>query len=92
MKKVLGILDAQEVYIKYFVQYLKEEKRIGFEVQAFTKAENLNRFLEENEMEILLLPFIEFQNREVLGKEILREKVKKRKKSGIIKIQEVLLL
>lgn len=77
MKKVLGILDAQEVYIKYFVQYLKEEKRIGFEVQAFTKAENLNRFLEENEMEILLLPFIEFQNREVLGKEILREKVKK---------------
>ena len=53
MKKVLGILDAQEVYIKYFVQYLKEEKRIGFEVQAFTKAENLNRFLEENEMEIL---------------------------------------
>ena len=77
MKKVLGILDAQKVYIKYFVQYLKEEKRIGFEVQAFTKAENLNRFLEENEMEILLLPFIEFQNREVLGKEILREKVKK---------------
>ena len=71
MKKVLGILDAQEVYIKYFVQYLKEEKRIGFEVQAFTKAENLNRFLEENEMEILLLPFIEsrgIRERDIEGK------------------------
>lgn len=77
MKKILGILDTQEVYIKHFVQYLKEEKKIGFEIQAFTEIENLKIFLEKNWIEIILISFAEFEKNEELIKEILKEKAKK---------------
>lgn len=55
MEKIFAIYDSDIPYTTRFMEYFKDKKVKGFEISAFTKKENLEAFLTNHKIEILLL-------------------------------------
>lgn len=54
MEKLLAIYDTDVSYALRFTEYIQKRKETGFEVATFTKADNLEDFLKDQPIEILL--------------------------------------
>ena len=56
-KAILAVCDVEEAYARSFLDYLHtgRRKKLPFELQAFTSAEQLLAFAKEHEIEILLI-------------------------------------
>ena len=54
-KNILAVCDLEEAYAYNFVEYINQKRSIPFDVQAFTAADKLMKFCEENHIEILLV-------------------------------------
>lgn len=54
-QKIFAICDMEEAYALRMAEYMLEKIRIPYAVHLFTKVEELERFLEQEEIEILLI-------------------------------------
>jgi hypothetical protein len=55
VEKIFALYDSDLFYATRFMEYLKKRKDFNFEVAAFTKPESFFEFLQEHQIEILLL-------------------------------------
>jgi hypothetical protein len=55
MKKRIVFFDSDAVYAARFLEYFNNKKEFGYELTVFTKKENLDNYLQDNRIEVLLL-------------------------------------
>lgn len=55
MKKRMILFDSDAVYAARFLEYFNNKKEFGYELSVFTKKENLDNYLLDNRIEVLLL-------------------------------------
>lgn len=62
-RTVLAICDLEVAYASHFMEHMNQRKNLPFEVQAFTSVDQLEVFLQENSVEILLISERALENR-----------------------------
>ena len=55
VKKILAICDREEEYLYHMADYLEKKEQFPFAVRAFTDPSQLVRFMDKNEIELLLI-------------------------------------
>lgn len=55
VKKILALCDKEESYLRHMADYLGKKDMRSFMVRAFTNADQLKRFTEKNNAELLLI-------------------------------------
>ncbi|MFV0344047.1 MAG: hypothetical protein ACK5JH_14380 [Anaerocolumna sp.] len=99
MSKVIGILDGDIQYSKRLMEYIKRKRRTLFQVRVFSDLNNMQKYLEHNQLDILLLGEelypLEGKDYSSIFTIILRENDKKNTSTtelGIYKYQPVSIL
>lgn len=55
MKKILALCDGEQDYLYHMADYLERKDTFPFAVHSFTDAAQLKRFMDNNEVELLLI-------------------------------------
>lgn len=63
MKKVLALCDKEESYLYHMADYMEKRNMLPFAVHAFTDAEQLKKYGEANEIELLLIAENSFEGK-----------------------------
>ena len=55
VKKILALCDGEENYLYHMADYLERKDMQPFVVRAFTNTDQLKKFMNNNETELLLI-------------------------------------